>query len=119
MELLAHLAGWDETNRKAAREILRNKLPGFYRYHDRDWAKYNSILVRKYARPNLRELTALLKKTQAVLIDYLSTVSADDFWKDRGIRFRGWKVTIGRLLEAEYHDEEEHYLQLKRFAQTS
>jgi hypothetical protein len=118
MELLAHLAGWDETNLAAAELILANKLPRFYRYYDKDWATYNANLVAKYGRPTLKELVKLVRKTQETLIDFLSTLPADEYWRNRGIRARGWKVTIGSLLEAEFCDEEEHYSQLKAFADT-
>jgi hypothetical protein len=39
-------------------------------------------------------------------------------WKDRGIRFRGWKVNVGRLMEAERRDEEKHWRQIKEFAES-
>jgi hypothetical protein len=47
-EMLAHLAGWDETNIKAANEILAVRLLSFYRDSDKDWAKYNAKLVSIY-----------------------------------------------------------------------
>jgi hypothetical protein len=114
-DLLAHLAGWDETNLKAAKEILENELPSFYADHDRDWATYNAKLVAEFGIENYEEQLNLARETQARLLEFLKELPADELWVDRGIRARGWKVTIGRLLEAEMSDEEEHLEQLNRF----
>jgi hypothetical protein len=115
MDLLAHLAGWDETNIQAGKEILRGELPSFYAEHDRDWATYNAKLVEEFGKETLEDQLALTRQTHKKLMDYVNELPAEDLWADRGIRARGWKVTIGRLLEAELSDEEEHYEQLNRF----
>ena len=44
-EMLAHLVGWDETNIRAANEIMTERLPSFYEHMNKDWAKYNAKLV--------------------------------------------------------------------------
>lgn len=115
MELIAHLAGWDETNLKAAGEILENELPSFYQEHDRDWATYNATLVQEFSRQTLEDQLALARQTHLKLIDFLTELPAEDLWADKGIRARGWKVTIGRLLQAELSDEEEHLEQITNF----
>lgn len=117
-DLLAHLAGWDETNLKAAEEILSGNLPSFYAHSDKDWATYNSKLVAEYGRADFEELVAFLRQSHGRLLNYLHDLPANEIWKDRGIRAKGWKVTIGRLLEVEKEDEEEHYQQLKQFVET-
>jgi hypothetical protein len=114
-EMLAHLAGWDETNRSAAGEILSGEMPSFYEHFDKDWAGYNSRLVSQYSRGDFSELLSLLKATHSRLLQVIDEIPAPDLWEDRGIRARGWKVTIGRLLEAELQDEEEHHAQLQQF----
>jgi hypothetical protein len=48
---------------------------------------------------------------------FLGMLAAEEFDKDRGIRFKRYKVTIARLLQAEADDEEEHYRQIKDFAE--
>lgn len=115
IELLAHLAGWDETNIQAGKEILDGALPNFYAEHDRDWATYNAKLAEEFGRETLEDQLALTRQTHKKLIDFLNELPAEELWADRGVRARGWKVTIGRLLEAELSDEEEHYQQLNQF----
>lgn len=117
-EMLAHLAGWDETNIKATNQILAGKLPSFYEDFDKDWAKYNASLVSKYIRNDYEELLSLVEVTHRNLLIVIGDIPAIEFWNDRGIRARGWKVMIGRLMEAEMEDEEEHYLQFKRFIES-
>jgi len=117
-ELLAHLAGWDETNLSAAREVLTGQIPSFYEHHNKDWSAYNARLVSKYGRDSFAELVALVRETHGRLIAFIRDLPASELWNDSGIRARGWKVTIGRLLEAERKDEEAHYGQLKRFVET-
>jgi hypothetical protein len=114
-DLLAHLVGWDYTNIEAAKNVLAGKLPEFYSHHDRDWQTYNALLVKKYRRDSFDELLTLARESQHRLIEYMETIPPASFSKDFGVRFRGYKVTIQRLLEAEAKDERIHYQQMKDF----
>lgn len=115
MDLLAHLAGWDFTNLQAARDILDSLLPEFYEHHDKDWKTYNAALVAKYKRADFREQIELVREAQKQLIDYLQTLPAEDFKLDMGVRAKGIKVTIARLLQAELEDETIHFEQIVEF----
>lgn len=111
-DMLAHLAGWDVTNLAAAKALLAGRLPAFYAYRDPDWKTYNARLVLKYRRDRFADLVALTRETHQALMEFLAALPADDFDRDRGVRFRGYKVTIARLLEAELKDEKIHQAQL-------
>jgi hypothetical protein len=114
-DLLAHLIGWDYTNLEAAKAILTDELPSFYAHHDQDWKSYNARLVAQHKRDDFAAMLAAAKESQQALLAYLETVPAEEFGRDRGIRFRGYKVTIASLLQAEAKDEETHYQQLRAF----
>jgi hypothetical protein len=114
-DLLAHLAGWDDTNLESVKSVLHGKVPSFYEYYDHDWQTYNAILVKKYKKDSFQELFATIKDSQEKLIEYLQTIPAENFNNDFGVRFRGYKVTIQRLLEAEAKDEQIHYKQITDF----
>ncbi len=114
-DLLAHLIGWLEANRKAVKAIRSGKLPEFYAYKDRDWQTYNARLVRKYKRDSLAELMSTMQVSHQKLIASVQIIPAEEFEQDKGVRFKGYKVTIARLLEAELKDEKEHYIQIERF----
>jgi hypothetical protein len=113
--LLAHLVGWDHTNAQAATEIRRHRVPPFFREHDHDWATYNAALVRRHNRGSFKNLLAAASNSSERLIAFLEKVPASDFFQDWGLRSRGWKVTIGRILAAEVKDERIHASQLRRF----
>ena len=114
-DLLAHLAGWDFANLDAAKSILAGRLPSFYEHHDRDWQTYNAMLVRKYRRNTFREICAVLKGSQKKLVDYLQTVPPEYFNRDFGVRFRGYRVTIRRLIQADIKDVQIHHQQIVDF----
>jgi hypothetical protein len=116
-DLLAHLAGWDETNRQAVAAIRSGRLPAFYACIDRDWQTYNAHLVSKYRRDSLAELMAIVQTSHQELIDLLQTIRAEEFEQDQGVRYRGYKVTIARLLQAELKDEKVHYTQMEMFGE--
>ena len=118
-DLLAHLVGWDHTNIDAAKAVMAGILPPFYNYHDRDWQSYNAMLVAQYKRDSLDELITLTKDSQHQLIELLETIPPEVFNKDFGVRFRGYKVTIQSLLEAETKDEQIHYKQIIDFFKES
>jgi hypothetical protein len=115
VDLLAHLEGWDITNKKAAEEILSGKVPSFYSHHDRDWASFNSDLLSQYKKETLQDMIAGVAQSHEELIHYLNGLSAEDIFKDHGVRRRRYKVTIRRLLEAERDDEIEHLHQIEAF----
>ena len=118
-DLLAHLAGWDYTNLEAAREILAGQVPSFYAHYDRDWRTFNAGLVAKYKRDDFGELLSLVEESHRELIEYLKSIPAEEFEQDRGIRFEGHKVTIGRLLQVEIKDEQKHCEQIEEFGRRS
>lgn len=112
-DLLAHLVGWDFTNLAAVQEIIAGQLPSFYAHHDRDWRTYNAGLVASYKREDFSDLLSSVQDSHQRLVDFLRTVPAEEFGQDRGLRFRGYKVTIARLLQVEASDEEVHYQQIQ------
>ena len=118
-DLLAHLAGWDRTNLDAAKSVLVGELPSFYQYRDRDWQTYNATLVKEYKKDSFKELLAEVTAAQEQLIEFLQSIPPEQFNKDFGVRFRGYKVTIQRLLDAEWKDEQTHLQQLVDFMQES
>jgi hypothetical protein len=114
-DMLAHLAGWDYANIEAAKSVLAGKLPAFYEHKDRDWQTFNAMLVKKYRSNNYRELRATVRRSQKKLVDYVQAVPAEDFNRDFGVRFRGYKVTVQRLLEADIKDVQIHHQQIVDF----
>ena len=118
-DLLAHLVGWDYTNIQAVGELLEAKLPAFYSYYDRDWKTYNARLVEEYRRDDFVELLASVEASHRELINFLGTVPAEEFEKDRGIWSGRYKVTIARILQAEADDEDKHHTQMKEFSEGS
>ena len=114
-DLMAHLIGWLEANRQAAKAIRSGKLPEFYAYKDRDWQTYNARLVAKYKRSSLAELMLALQVSHKKLVDLIERIPAEELEQDYGVRFKGYKVTIARLLQAELKDEKVHYSQIEMF----
>lgn len=114
-DLLAHLIGWDKTNLNAIKSVMQNQAPPFYEHHDHDWQTYNGMLVRKNRKDSIEELFATAKDSHERLIKFLQTVPPEHFNKDFGVRFRGYKVTIQRLIEAETKDEQTHCEQIRSF----
>lgn len=118
-DLLAHLIGWDETNLRAVKSVLKGQVPSFYEHRDHDWQTYNAMLVKKHKKGSFKELYATVKVSQEKLIGFLQTIPPANFNRDFGVRFRGYKVTIQRLLEAEARDEQVHCQQITGFFKES
>ena len=105
-DLLAHLVGWDHTNREAVGQILAGTKPSFWAHYDRDWQSYNARLVAEHRREDFAEMIAMVEQSHRELIDYLQAIPADEYVK---------RKPIGTLLRAEASDEEEHYRQIEAF----
>jgi hypothetical protein len=115
LDLLAHLAGWDETNLRAADEIRSGNLPSFYAHHDKDWASYNAELVAAHRKATLPEMLAWVQITHQRLLAHLQAIPESDFFRDFGVRAGRYHLTIARLLEAEIRDERRHLEQVQTF----
>jgi len=115
-DLLAHLVGWDFANVEAAQAILAGEVPAFYSCYDRNWKTLNARLVAEYKKDDYAELLSSVEDSHQELIGFLKTIPAEGFDKDKGVRFKGYKVTIARLLQVEAKDEGKHHTQIKGFA---
>lgn len=114
-DLLAHMIGWDYSNLEAIQAVSESRLPAFYEFIDKDWQTYNARLVSLYKKGTLTELVEAALVSQSALIDLLTGLPAKDLFQDYGVRYRGYKVTIARLIEADIKDEKVHLEQVKGF----
>ena len=112
-DILAHLIGWDHWNLKAVKEILRGKLPSFYFHYDSDWIAFNAGLVKKYKKENFEKLLSSLKESHRKLINFLQVIPVEEFNKERGLRWKRFKVTIASEIQPEINDEKIHYKQIQ------
>ena len=115
-DLLAHLVGWDYANAEAVHAILAGRLPAFYEHYDRDWKTFNAQLVIQHGKYDFAEILASVANSHRELVELLETVPAEELSRDTGVRFRGYKGTITRTLEAEVKDERVHQAQIEEFA---
>jgi hypothetical protein len=56
-----------------------------------------------------------MQTSQEKLNEFLRTVPPEQFHKDFGVRFQGYRVTVRRLLEAEWKDQQIHLRQRLEF----
>lgn len=114
-DLVAHLIGWDYTNRDAAEDILGGQVPAFYELRDSDWHSLNYHFVQKFNKGSWSDLLDSARQSQQALIGYLETIPDADLFNDFGVRHAGIKVTIARLLAAEAKDEKKHAAQIREW----
>ena len=118
LDLLAHLSGWDEANREAITAVQVGRLPEFYAHKDTDWRGFNAMHVRNHRHPTLAEQIAEVERTFET-IGTLDGLEAAAFYRDYGVRYKGWKVIVARLVESELHDECTHLEQMKTWLAVS
>lgn len=115
MDLLAHLVGWDFTNRQAVEEILSGQPPIFFQYFDKDWRSYNQRLVEQYRCATLEQQLIAIGASHQQLISYLETLLPRDLVLGKVKRQSGRSVTIRNLLQVEARDEDRHAAQIRLF----
>jgi hypothetical protein len=114
-ELLAHLGGWDVTNRQAIEAVRAGQLPAFYHYRDTDWRRYNALLVERYLVGDVPALLSFARQTLEELLTVVAALDVGELERDFGVRYRGYRVTIARLLQSELQDEQQHLQQIIDF----
>lgn len=117
-DIIAHLIGWDYANAEAVRAVLAGELPAFYAHKDPNWRAFNAELVRQYRHKELEDGWRAALESHEALCALLEAIPAAEFGRDYGVRFRGYKVTIPRLLASESADELIHAEQLRAFRQS-
>jgi hypothetical protein len=114
--LVAHLIGWDYTNRQAVEEILSGQRPSFFQLYDHDWRSYNASLVSEYLREPFPTLLEAVRDSHQTLIDFLESLTAKQVMEGKaGGGEQGRTVTIRNLLAAEAKDESLHAMQVRSY----
>jgi hypothetical protein len=114
-DIIAHLVGWDVTNRQAVQEILAGVYPGFFHYYDKDWRTYNARLIEAHKIEPFESLLAAIEDSHQQLITYLESLPANDLVNGKARRATGRAVTIRNLIKAEAADERQHATQIQEF----
>lgn len=114
-DVLAHLIGWDHANIEAAEAVQAGRLPEFYAYRDKDWQSYNARLVNQYKTKDWDTFISSILTSHHHLVYYFDHLPVESFFMDWGVRYKGYKVIISRLLEAEIKDERIHLEQVWSF----
>jgi len=94
-------------------------VAAFYSSHNHDWRGLNAQLVARHRVDDVAALLSSARASHAQLVAFLQTVAAEEFGHDRGLRFRGCRVTIAGELKAEIKDEEQHNQPLRAFSDPS
>ncbi|MFM8320879.1 MAG: DinB family protein [Chloroflexota bacterium] len=112
-DLLAHLAGWDQTNEGAARALLNGERPAVLDRHDEDWCSYNADLVARFGQGTFEEVLDRMRAAHKSLIGFLGTIEQDDF---KRITPTGkTRPSLSALLNNEIRDEWTHAGQIREF----
>lgn len=114
-DIIAHIIGWDYANAEATQAVLAGELPAFYAHHDRDWRTFNAGLVQRYREEEHEAGLRAAQLSHQALCELLESIPAAEFERDHGVRFRGYKVTIARLLAADSKDCHLHAQQIRDF----
>ncbi len=72
-------------------------------------------MVAEYKRDDFADLFSSVEDSHQKLVVFLKTIPAEEFDKDKGVRFKGYKVTIAGLLRVEIDDEKTHHRQIEGF----
>ncbi len=83
------MTGWHNAYLEAFDALRNGRLPEFYAHKDADWRSFNAHLVKQYRRPTLAEQIVLFNEAFGKLAQVLTAMSADEFFKDSGVRYQG------------------------------
>lgn len=101
-DLLAHIIEWDWSAIYNSRLFLEGKDPDFSPDEDND--AFNEIAVSIWRNiPGSVVFEEFRQSTQAVL-DYVDTLTEEDLFRDRGLRFEGAVVNPANFLGEFEHD---------------
>jgi len=114
-DLLSHLIVWDSANMQAINELRESQLPEFYSHIDADWRSYNALLVERYYSDDINALLSRAELSHTELLRKVDSLPPAELDRDWGVRYKGYRVTIARLLQVEAGDEQEHARQIREY----
>lgn len=114
-DVAAHFIGWDGENLKSIKEICLGTLPSCFEHYDENWVSYNKLLVARYKKGNKSELIAAMNASHTRYVDALKNIPEDLFYKDFGIRWQRYKITVAVNASYEASDEKIHTQQIVRW----
>lgn len=115
-EILAHLAAWDEENRKVLKSIIYGKLPtmfkgtnGYPELEERVDAM-NKMFVEQREHYSINKILSELSENRKSLIASIEKNCPSDLSKDYGVRWGRIPITLNYYFD--YPHDETHIVQI-------
>lgn len=106
-DMVAHLIGWNRHVIKGSQQIQRGELPFYDIDPGEDYSKVNAALVRHYDSTEKQVLLDQLQASALELVEFLTSLDAERWAGDFGVR-HGGVVTIRGTIDELIDDYNHH-----------
>lgn len=116
-DIVAHLIGWNDHIIKGSRQVLNGELPFYDIDPGEGYCKVNAAIIEQISSTDKEELLEQLAGSAQNLKEFISTLSAEDYSHDFGVRHNDEVVTVGDTFEEMIADYSHHEKQIVEWAQ--
>ena len=114
-EIVAHLIGWNRSLIQGSNQIRKGELPFYDIDPGENYSKINEAFVKQFSSDSREELLDEMHTSAGELVDFLRTLSPDQWDHDYGVRHKEAVVTIRNSMDELIADYAHHLKQIEEW----
>ena len=112
-DIVAHLIGWNRTLIQGSHQLRKGELPFYDIDPGENYSKINDGFVKQISSESREELLDEIHTSAVELVDFLRTLSTDEWDHDYGVRHKGAVITIRNSIDELIEDYVHHLKQIE------
>ncbi len=112
-DIVAHLIGWNRSLIQGSNQIRKGELPFYDIDPGENYSKINDAFVKEISSVSREELLDEMHSSEGELVDFLRTLSPEEWDHDYGIRHKEAVITIRNSMDELIEDYVHHLKQIE------
>ena len=114
-DIVAHLIGWNRALIQGSNQIRKGELPFYDIDPGENYSKVNDAFVKEISSESREELMDQMHSSAGQLVEFLRTLSPDQWNHDYGVRHKEAVITIRNSMDELMEDYAHHLKQIENW----
>ena len=114
-DIVAHLIGWNRALIQGSNQIRKGELPFYDIDPGENYSKVNDAFVKEISSESREELMDQMHSSAGQLVEFLRTLSPDQWDHDYGVRHKEAVITIRNSMDELMEDYAHHLKQIENW----